>query len=215
MDKSKVLAIGGWETTQKIINMTYQEETRILGFKFTNRSNLTSKEHWCRIISEARATAQEAYYRNLRLDKRIQFVHEYLLTKIWYSAQIFPIPNDGVRRLNTAISWFLWRGEIFRVPLCTLRRSREAGGWNLINIWAKSAALFIRRIRAQGQREGSVTADWMAKWNILSAVANPPHLGSVPTALDCIHVHILEAAYIPNQGNTETLNNYKTRIYKV
>ena len=185
MDKSKALAIGGWDTTQKIMNITHQEELRILGFQFTNRSNLTSKEHWCR----TRAAAQEAYYRNISLDKRIQFVHDYLLARIWYSSQIFPIPNDGIRQLNTAISWFLWKGEIFRVPLSTLQRSREAEGWNLINIWAKS-----RRIRAQGQREGSVTADWIAKWNILPAVPNPPHLSSVPVALDYIRVYILDAA---------------------
>jgi len=45
MDKSKALAIVGWDTSQEIMNITYQEELRILGFQFTNRSNLTSKEH--------------------------------------------------------------------------------------------------------------------------------------------------------------------------
>jgi len=104
MDKYKALAIGGWDTTQKIMNITFQEEIRILGFQFTNRSNYTSKKHWCRVISHARAAAQEAYHRNISLDKRIQFVHDYLLARIWYSVQIFPILNDGIRQLNTAIS---------------------------------------------------------------------------------------------------------------
>jgi len=138
MGKSRALAIGGWDATKKIMNISYHEEIRILGFKLTNRSNISNKEHWCSVISQVRAAAQDAYYRKLRLDMRIRYVHEYLLAKLWHSAQIFPIPIDGVRQLNTAISWYLWRGEIFRVPLSTLQRSRDAGGWNLTNVWAKS-----------------------------------------------------------------------------
>ena len=173
MDKSRDLAIGGWDATKKIMNISYHEEIRILGFELTNRSNISNKEHWCRVISQVRSAAQYAYYRKLSIDKRFRFVHEYLLAKIWYSAQIFPIPIAGVRQLNSAISWYLWQGEIFRVPLSTLQRSRDAGGWNLTNVWAKSRALFIRRLRVQGQRVGTVTTAWMAKWNILTEVLNP------------------------------------------
>jgi len=50
--------------------------------------------------------------------------------------------------------------------------------------------------------------------NFLPAVPNPPHFGSVPVALDYILLYILDAACIPNQGNVEIFNNYKTRIYK-
>ena len=211
--KTKALAIGGWDTSQKIMDIEYPEEIRILGVNFTNRSTQTCKEHWCRIISHARAVAQEAYHRNISLEKRIQFVHVYMLARIWYSAQIFPIPTDGIRQLNTAISWFLWKGEIFRVPLSTLQRAKAAGGWDLLNIWAKSRALYIRRLRAQRQREGTVTADWMATWNISTAVPNPPHFTLLPTTLDYLRVYILDAAYTPVQGNTETFRTYKTRIY--
>ena len=127
MDKPKALEIGGWDVTKKIMNISYHKEIRILGFKFTNRSNITNKEHWCRVISQIRAAAQEAYYRKLSLDMRIQFIHDYLLAKVWYSAQIFPIPVDGIRQLNTAISWYLWRGEIFESPIHTPAQYRSRG----------------------------------------------------------------------------------------
>jgi len=45
MDKSKALAIGGWDVTKKIMNISYHEEIRILGFKRTNRSNISNKEY--------------------------------------------------------------------------------------------------------------------------------------------------------------------------
>jgi len=167
--KHRALAIGGWDVTKKIMNISYHEE-RIVGFKLTNRSNKSNKEHWCNVISKVRAVAQDAYHMKLSLDMRIGCVHEYLLAKIWYSAQIFPIPIDSVRQINTAIAWFLWRGEIFRVYQSTLQRNGDGGGWNLT---AKSRTIFIQRLRAQGERVGSVTAAWMAKWNILTEVQNP------------------------------------------
>jgi len=118
MDKSKALAIDGWDVTKKIMNISYHEEIRILDFKFTNRSNISNKEHWRRVISQVRAAAQDAYYRKLSLDKRIRFVHDYLLAKVWYSAQIFQIPIDGIRQLNTAISWYSTSGgaKFFESP---------------------------------------------------------------------------------------------------
>ena len=213
MDKSRALAICGWDATKKIMKISYHEEIRILGFKFTNRSNISNKDHWCRVVSQVRAAAQDTYYRKLSLDTRIRYVHEYLLAKIWHSAQIFPIPIDGVRQLNTAISWYLWRGEIFRVPLSTLQRVRDAEGWNLTNVWVKSRGLFIQHLRAQGQRVGPVTAAWMAKWNILTEVQNHPYPGLIPAALGYIREYVLDAAHIQNDGNSEPAKTYKKRIY--
>ena len=48
--------------------------------------------------------------RDLTLDKRIQFVQQHLLAKI--------------RRVNTAIAWFVWQGDILRAPLSTLQREK-------------------------------------------------------------------------------------------
>ena len=78
-----------------------------------------------------RAQARDAYNRELNLDNRIQYVHDYLMAKVWYVAQIFPPPDDCVRKLNTSVSWFIWKGDIFRVPLPTLQRRKEEVGWGL------------------------------------------------------------------------------------
>ena len=148
--KSRALDVGGWDATRLIMNIPYQSEIKVLGFKFGNKINITSKATWCN-ITQVRAVAQDAYYRELSLDMRIQYVHNQLLAKILYAAQIFPITTDGIRRINTTIAQFLWSGEIFRMPLTTLQRGRDEGGWELVNIWAKSRSLFVNRIQAQGQ----------------------------------------------------------------
>ena len=61
IDKSKALAIGGWDVTKKIMNISYHEEIRILGFKFTNKS-----------IYRTKCTGAEVYHKYaLQPKKRI------------------------------------------------------------------------------------------------------------------------------------------------
>jgi len=110
-----------------------------------------------------RAAARDVYYRDLSLDRRIRFVHDYLLARIWYAAQIFPNTTHSMRKRNTAISWFIWRAEIFRVPLYALQRGRDVGGLDLVNIWAMGMALFIYRLHAQGRHEGYFIAVWFMR----------------------------------------------------
>ena len=132
------------------------------------------------MTSLVRASAQDAYYRDLGLDKRIRFVHDFLLARIWYVAQLFPLTSDSMRQINTAITWFVWRGEIFLVPLSTLQRGRDPGGWDFVNIWAKSKTLFIYRLQVQGRHERSFTGAWLKRWNIRTRADNSPYLDLIP-----------------------------------
>jgi len=167
VQKSQALAIGGWDTLNKIMDIPYNTGIKIVGFHFTDSVNVANKENWRNVTSLVRALAQDTYYRDLSLDKRIRFGHDFLLARIWYVAQLFPLTSDSMRQINTAITWFVWCGEIFRVPHSTFQRGRDAGGWDLVNIWAKSRALFIYRLQVQGRHERSFTGAWLKRWNII------------------------------------------------
>jgi hypothetical protein len=133
--------------------------------------------------------------RNLALDKRIAFLHDYLLAKIRYVSQIFPTPPDKIRQINTTIAWFIWKGKIFRVPLSTLQRQETEGGWNLVNVEAKCRAFFMYRIQMQGVREGSITADWLNYWNLNTRPGNSPYPNGISEKLDYLRVYAIDAAY--------------------
>lgn len=94
----------------------------------------------------------------------IRYVHDYLLARAWYTTQIYPPLETIVRQINMIILWFLWQGVIFRVPLSTLQKSEEEGGWGLVNPEAKCQALLLYRMREQVMKVGAVTADWMQRW---------------------------------------------------
>jgi hypothetical protein len=130
-EKSKVMTMGDWDTSTDIIGIQYHNSMKILGVQVHATVALLEDKSWTIVTGKIRAQARDAYNRDLCLEQRIQYIHIYLLTKAGYVAQIFPLPKTCERQLNTAIAWYIWHGEIFKVPLSTLHRPKEKGGWNL------------------------------------------------------------------------------------
>ena len=211
--KSKALALGGWDDSRAIMDIPYCQKIKILGYHFSDKVNNASKETWSNTTSQVRAAAQNAYYRELSLDMRIKYVHDYLLARIWYVAHIFPIPAENLRQLNTTSSWFIWRGEIFRVPLSTLHRGRDEGGYDLVNIWAKCMAIFIHRTQMHNKSVGSLNAAWLATWDITTHAANPPFRGKIPASLEYIREYVIQSAYVRNRKDSESEKTYKKYLY--
>jgi len=103
----KALALGPWDTSLQIMVIPYYSEIRILGFYVTTTVNTAARRSWFTLTDSIRAQVRDAYSRELRLDRMIQYVHGFLVAKVWYMAQIFLPPDEWIRILNTPISWFL------------------------------------------------------------------------------------------------------------
>jgi len=96
MRKSRALAIGPWDTSVWIMDIPYHTEAKILGFRVTSKVQESAHKSWTITTARIRAQAQNAYYRNLSFDKRIQYVHDYLMARVWYLVQIYPPPDERV-----------------------------------------------------------------------------------------------------------------------
>jgi hypothetical protein len=126
--KSKAMALGVWDTSANIINMPYCEEVVILGVRFTICMDQAAGMNWDMLVTKVKRQATEAYIRNLEMGQRVRYINTYLLARVWNMAQILPRPASWEHQLSMAITWYLWKGAIFRVPLSTIRRhKREAG----------------------------------------------------------------------------------------
>ena len=128
-------------------------------------------------------------------------------------AQIFPPPDECIRMLNTSISWFVWKGAIFRVPLSTLQRRKDEGGWDLIQLKAKCLALLLHHTWQQSQNPETFTAAWLNRWCTTDKRNNPPHRGGIPVALDYLRRILIEYAYATSHDRTETQRTNKRRLY--
>jgi hypothetical protein len=195
------------------MDIPYHTETKILGFHITSTANGSAIKSWSTMTNRVRAQARDAYNRELSLDKKIHYVHDYLMAKVWHVAQIFPPPEDCVSKLNTFTSWFLGKGDIFSVLLSTLQNRKEEGGWGLINVQAKCLKLFLYLMQIQSQRDGTLSAEWIREWSLSEQSTKPPFRERIPTALGYLRRYDIESAYVAPQGQAESKHVYKSRIY--
>ena len=115
--------------------------------------------------------------------------------------------------MNTAIAWYLWQGDIFRVPLSTLHRQKQQGELDRIHVAAKSRALLYYRLKSQSQGTGTPTAAWIRKWDLLTPSKNPPNINRILANMECMRRFAMDTAYLARQGQTESRTIYKRRIY--
>ena len=163
------------------------------------------------LTQKIRAEVQEAYHRVLNLEHRIRYVNDFLLARAWFTTQI--PPTNYVRQMNTATSWFLWKGAIFRVPLSTLQRPRQSGGRALIHILAKLMTLFMLRMEKQGRMTDTFTADLLTKWRLHGREPNTPRIKRIPTKFDYLYRYNIESAYAPSRETSRHSRAYKRRLY--
>jgi hypothetical protein len=78
---------------------------------------------------------------------------------------------------------------------------------------AKGRAQFLHRMRTQCQGSGTVTSEWMRTLDLESQSNNSPCIDRIPPALDCLRRFAMDAAYVPLQGSSESLQTHKRRIY--
>jgi hypothetical protein len=150
-------ALGRWSEGTPLFGIEYHASLRILGVTFENTVALSTADSSRLVTGAIRHQAREAYCRDLDLNFRVKYVNQFLKAKAWHLAQIFPPPVDTVAQINTVLSWFLWKGNIFRVPLSTLYRTTHGGGWALIHMDAKCRTLLMCRLYTMYNRGDT---DW-------------------------------------------------------
>jgi hypothetical protein len=213
--KSRAIAIGTWDTSHTVMNIPYHDTAIILGFKIKSAVRESVLASWKKTIAIIQTQAQENYCRTMTLDMRIKYVHEYLMARAWYIAQIYPQPETYVRQINTIISWFIWKGDIFRVPLSTLYRHKEQRGWDFINFSAKSQALFLYRVRQNMLKRRTITWAWLRTWGLNAKGINPPFRDVIPEGLGYLRCFAMDSAYIEEQRTVNSKDGYKRRVYNI
>lgn len=212
--KPKALALGGWIKTIPLMGVTYYPHIRIFGVtfgKFIRTSTVTS---WDNVTAVIRTQATEIYCSELLLHQRIHHANIHLMAKAWFLAELLPPPVGTLRQITTILSWCLWRGRVFRVPLSTLHRNKRRGGWGLVHLEAKCRNLLLCRLDALCERKGSLTAQWLTFWGLRRRCVNLPPMDKRLTKFPYVLLDVLDTAYIPPQRVGESHRTYRRRTYE-
>jgi hypothetical protein len=203
-----LLPIGRGNNFDTVREIEYRPNVKILGQTFWSTIQKSTIDTWSRLTGQARALAREAYSRELNFANRTHYVHSYLLAKIWFAAQIFVVPSQNVQQLNIAITYFIWRGSVFRVPINVLRKPKTEGGWDLIDIFAKCTALLLCRLFIQSQMNGITTAKWLKFWCLTAPQPNPPNEALYLRVMTYIREYAKDMAHIPTNIIGQRFSNF-------
>jgi hypothetical protein len=114
--KSTVLPLGAWDENLNVMNIKYATEMKILGITFNRTTEQSGRLTWAEVTGKVRGLTCRAYSRDLCLTRRIWYAHTYLLSALWHTAQILPPTQEAIRQITSAVTRYIWKGKIFRVP---------------------------------------------------------------------------------------------------
>ena len=82
-----------------------------------------------------------------------------------------------------------------------------------MDIEAKCRALFLIKMRDQGEKEGTLTAAWLQRWDLREPTGNPPHIDRIPRKFEYLRIYAREWTYLEPRKPGETLRTFKRRVY--
>ena len=194
--KSSILPIGTWTDMPILAPLKTVQENKILGIYFTNKWEQTVQANWSKLVNKIKLKSQNLYTVTNDLYSRVLIIHVYLLSQLWYVSQVIPISKEHARQIQCVINWFLWKGDIFRVPVSTAIRSKADGGLGLVHVYTKCTALFLSRTHKIAENLDSFTRHWLMECQQYADINNPPNTYNIPRNLQYIRLYIHEWSYI-------------------
>ena len=146
--KCKGLWLGQYKNNEDTpLNYTWNSERiKLLGITFGNPGVNTDKENWYDKLSKILQTIQ--LWTNLHLSykgKKI-IINQLFLSKLWYAAQITPVPKGFTKKLDDYIYQFLWDNKKTTTKKVTTQLTIPQGGLGIINTSIQIQALVLQWI---------------------------------------------------------------------
>ena len=84
--------------------------------------------------------------RNLSLLQKIWFINTYVLSKVWFTAKIYPPRKQDTQTIEKYAGFYIWRSYPYRVARQQLRLPLHKGGLGLIDVSLKCQAIMAKTL---------------------------------------------------------------------
>jgi hypothetical protein len=167
--KSKVMGIGRWEGKQdwpeEVRYLKVVTEMKIFGFTICSSYQQTLEKTWARVLRGFEKVLFSWQSRQLEtLAQRVEVAKTFALSKLYYVAQVLPLPAKISKKINSSLSKFIFRGRHERLRLDELENSSEDGGLGLPNITVKADALLLRQMCRMLNQSDEVSFRLLGYW---------------------------------------------------
>jgi hypothetical protein len=144
-------------------------EMKIFGFTICPTYQQTLKRTWEKVTSGFENVLFSWQSRQLEtLAQRVEVARTFALSKLYYVAQVLPLPVKVTKKINSCLSKFIFRGRHERLQLDELQNSYEQGGLGLPNIAIKADSLLIkqmcRMMNLPGEKSFHLLGYWLGEF---------------------------------------------------
>ena len=132
--KSKVMGLGQWRGKQYWPLQWLQtvDVMKVLGFRVGPQDSDTLQQTWAPVFKGFQRSLFSWESRALStLEQRVNVTQSFCLSKLWYVAQVLPLPPAYSKKIKSALSSFIFRGRQERLKLCELENPELRGGLGL------------------------------------------------------------------------------------
>lgn len=122
------------------------DSMKILGVIFQKTWSSMVNANYGRLITNLKAVLKMHNVRQLNILERCIVLNVYILSKLWYVAQIIPPSNQHLAQIKSACGKFIWTSFIFKLNRNQLYMDYRKGGLRLVDPEAKTKALFLKNV---------------------------------------------------------------------
>ena len=148
--KTKVMGLGRWrgklDWPEEVSWINSLTEMEVLGLVICPEYSDTLRRSWEKVFRGFQKTIFAWRSRLLNtLQQRVIAVQTYALSRLWYVAQVLPLPSAMTKRIESLVSSFIFQGRHERLKLAELQNPQKKGGLGLICVATKAECLLLRQ----------------------------------------------------------------------
>ena len=145
----------------------------MLGVHFNNGYEHTKYFNIQSCIRQMEECAKTQSQRNLSLKGKTIVINTLILSKLWFIANVFPIPKDLIPEINKIVFGYLWKGSAAE-PMAreTLFLPRDRGGLGILVPLIHSQALRIKYLLQLGKKDNTNIWTYLGRYWVSSKIHN-------------------------------------------
>ena len=165
-EKTKIMGIGAW-THRNHWPLKWQTSVnsiKAFGITYMPTIDDTTKESWKKCSQNINSCINSWKSRRIdTLSQRTFILKTYALSKMWYLAQVLPLPRQTLTEIEKKCRTFLWQGRLEHLAWDELITEKKNGGLNFPSIQDKCDSLFLKQLhRCIGNnRSATILGYWI------------------------------------------------------
>ena len=147
INKTKIYGISNWKNRYQWPIDDLQNENEYfyaLGIYHSNEYNKAIDKNWSVILEKMKKHVNILLNRKLTLHQRVSYANTCLMSKIWYTAHIYPLPDEHAKNFNKVLFQYIWGGNYEPIRRSTVCRPKNEGGLSVINCLVKAQTLMVK-----------------------------------------------------------------------